>query len=245
MSLDKTSWSSYVLTGMLALVASWVMTGCRLGNNVESDDPATDASTTDNGYYDLKPQKVTLCVNTGTDHCVEVSPSVDPESWSQVLTDPIIFVKENESEAVLVSSVDTRYGIYIAPRPNNSFVYDATGDLIQLWNDPACLEGLKNVGAGSYSVYDSPKKKGSFNIKGKVSFYFDALRHLEGNCTQTLNDMHACYDDHSQCGEANNGDNLAMQQAVRNYFALYIDNGVMTKDDIPSIRSFLYSIDYR
>ena len=244
MELSRT-WTGYFLSGALAVVLSWAMTGCRFGNKVERSETAVDDGFT--GYYQTRPQSLRFCVTDETDtQCASAQTNLVPPTVSNVVSNPV---------ALLLEEGGGGNALLFDPYGNGSalpvFVDTATGALSYigytaeeiLWEDAACTTTLYVEEEGQ-SVQDFLGDILGLPVRGRISLNVSIFSTYDGDCTADLNVISDCYQDSKDCGGADDEENSMLQLVVQQVFSPYIDAGVLTPGTIPEILSLGYEVSY-
>src|SRR4051812_22744816 len=79
--LLRPNWFHYALTGVIAVMASWALTGCRFGNHEESQAQTTDGIT---GYYETQPQTMKYCASVPNESCQDVATNQIPQDFLDI-----------------------------------------------------------------------------------------------------------------------------------------------------------------
>ena len=228
-------WTTSQSRFVLSLFAVLALGGCRFGNQiVQAEDPAALS-----GYYKTQAKSMSICtlLKQGDWRCVSASTSMIPGTIQNIMTNPV-YVSANTAKAtafLLANNLDTSNYFQMDLSKSGVLTADASvGASKTLWNDEACQSQLQLGKEGK--IVAAPKEtQNSFEISGSVEFAVSVVTSLLGDCGPTLTDLKSCYNDVSQCPGADAAEKTQQQQSVQDYFAPYIDHGVLTLDEIPQL----------
>ncbi|MBU6374566.1 MAG: hypothetical protein KGQ59_01090 [Bdellovibrionales bacterium] len=237
-------WTTNQSRSVLSLFAVLALGGCRFGNQIVQAEDPTGLS----GYYKTEAKQMSICtiLQTGDWRCTFASTGLIPGTIQNIMTNPV-YVSANTAKATafLVSNnLDT----------SNYFQMDLgkTGELTSevsvgsskaLWNDEACQSQLQLGKEGKIHV-GTKQKQNSFEVSGSVEFAVSVVTSLVGDCTPTLTDLKSCFQDVNLCPGSNANEKEQQQQSVQDYFAPYIDHGVLTLDEIPQLSAMGWEATY-
>lgn len=238
--LVKPSWFSYALSGALALLASWALSGCYFGNRTVNQ-PATGDSVS--GYYETQPQTLQYFASAPAEKRVDVATNQIPTDYSSIFTNPVLFeIQDSASGAA---------GIFPYPTSSNSYGIGVTLGNAQafgtnqsaagtLWDDPACTREDEEGIDGSYKKSSGPWTSNTPEIikSGRVQFTLDYTISFIGSCAASLQAMANCYNDATQCGSHSQSD-------VQSLFEPFITAGAMAATDIPNLTDLGYEMSYQ
>lgn len=237
-------WTSYLLSGTVAILLSWMLSGCRFGNNVvtpENPDPIT-------GYYQTQPQSLQFCVTftSSATECRNVSTNQVPSLISQVLTQPVALqvTDPNHGEALFFDPFGNGTALPISIDLSNlELSYLGYGNPTPLWSDENCTSQLFIESEGAITKTD-PTEVSGLTTKGRIGLSIEVFEIYQGSCTNDLLEIEDCYSDANQCNGSTSSENAALQESVQNYFNPYIESGAMSSDDISDVSSLGYSVNY-
>src|SRR5688572_408828 len=86
------SWLSYLFTGVMTVVASWAMSGCRFGNQTVEQPQQTDPAS---GIYETQPQSLVYCAE---DSCANAATNLIPVDFTEILTNPVVLRVTNPAD---------------------------------------------------------------------------------------------------------------------------------------------------
>lgn len=242
-----TNWSSYIFTGTLAVILSWALSGCRLGNHVE-EGPTPPPSLT--GYYETAPQQLTFCTTLKPDAntvCNEVSVNLVPGLISSVMGNPIAFqiMNDETGEARFFYPFGSGYTMPVyVNKDTKELSYIGSTQTEVLWIDPACTTQLYLEEKGMVNTGASNTVQGLTTV-GRIALDIKVYSTYEGTCDDSLLDMENCFFDSNQCGGADATENGVLQTAVQNMYNPYIQAGVIKAEDISNISSLGYTVSYK
>jgi hypothetical protein len=235
---------SYFLAGAVAFIASWALTGCRVGNHTEQPESPDKTS----GYYETQPQSLTYCGTHGQTSCADASTNHIPDTVSQVMSNPVALILRDldTGQAAFASAYgDGRSAlpIYVDTATGNlSFIGNTTPSVV--WRDKGCTESVYIEQGGVVTKATAAKMSGKLRIVGRIAVKIQLITTFDGDCAQTMQVMAACYADFTQCGGTDATDNRNLQAAVQETFQPYIDAGTMTGADIATTSSLAYQVSY-
>jgi hypothetical protein len=234
------------VAGTLAILASWLFTGCRLGNAIQGA-PENDAWT---GFYEAAPQTLQFCsVNRQTHQtfCGAAATTEIPAILANHVPRLMIF------QLLKSSTQGAFYSPYVS-NPEDYVLYSTLGEAGKLtlekgfepsefWRDPQCLAQLEMVGEGllsktSSTVISGVKTRGRYRGSVGVIWTFGT------NCGAELESLRSCYLDATQCGGSSAGDNSTTQSSVRTFFAPYVNANVLGTTDWSQIQNLAYEVSY-
>jgi hypothetical protein len=234
-ALVKPSWISYALSGALALVASWALTGCYFGNRTVNQQAASDGVS---GYYETAPQSLQFCATT----CQNVATNQIPTDYSSIMTNPVGLQLQNAStgDAILFPYTGGQYGIAVTASTNGTVTTNQSSSPVQLWDDPACTSEQDEVIEGQFKISGGPftSSPPGIPISGHLALTITYTTTFSGNCTASLTSMADCYADSTQCGSHNQSD-------VQALFEPYINAGALTAAGIVNLSTLAFEISYQ
>lgn len=241
-------WTAYFFAGFFALIMGWAFTGCRFGNDTVPPPPPPENPDQTTGYYRLNPQFVNLCATTGATNCKTMGVNMIPGDVAQALSNPVALIMQDLStgEAALVDSRGSGGYLPIYVQSDNSVSMSGYYPSETLFLDTACTSTLYLVESGDIQKYD-PKSVDSDGrtISGEMHLRVQLVTTFDGSCDATLSLMKACYLNEADCGGATATANTQLHQTVLSVFGDYLDNAVMTADDIPLVSALTRDITYR
>jgi hypothetical protein len=234
------------VAGTLAVLASWVLTGCRLGNAIEGA-PETDPWT---GFYEAAPQTLQFCsVNRQTHEtdCGAAATTEIPALLANHVPRLMIF------QLLKSSTQGAFYSPYVS-NPKDYVLYSTLGEAGRLtlekgfepsefWRDPQCLAQLDMSGEGmlsktSSNVISGVKTKGRYRGTVSVIWMFGSA------CGPEFEALRSCYLDAAQCGGASPADNTSIQESIRAFFLPYVNANVLGTTDWSWIQNLAYEVSY-
>ena len=242
------NWSSYFITGLMALMISFVfgaLTGCRFGNNQTTT--STTGVDTISGYYETLPQSLSLTVTTGTQtNTTSVTTNFMPASLSAVMTNPIAVVIQNpvNGQGLITNQSGTNgYSIYVTGS-NTSLAYSESATTQWMTN---CTETDTAVRQGSYSQYQTgPKLVEGVNSLGRVSLNItDSFAWVGTDCASLATTFNTCFVNQDTCWGTTAVDRENENTDLHSVFDPFINSGVMTVDQIKTVTGISYQVDYQ
>ncbi len=237
--------SSYLYVGLLSFIASWAistMTGCRFGNHVESSAPSDTIS----GYYDAQAQSLTFCASHGTTNCQAAATNLVPALIAEELTNPTVLIVTDKvsGSAYFTSNARTSLPVTVDIANKTLRFLGYTG-AETLWLDDVCTSRTYLEESGSIQPAPANPVAGTGALtRGKIQLKVQVITTFDGTCGPSLQQMSDCYQDRTTCGGSNDGENRVLQSHVQNIFETYIQANVMSANDIPSMTSVAYEIQY-
>jgi hypothetical protein len=242
-------------TNTRKIAAVWFTTalallpGCRFGNRVES---TTERSEMFSGYYETKPQELTVCANASSQKCAKVASNMIPPLISQVMSNPVAFILKDQ---------ETGRALFIAPDGNGVTlpVFLNAQDLKleflgntspqPLFRDPECTHRLYLEENGALVkdggvLYPHPAG-GNLKTSGRVAMTISVVVTIDGECETSLQEVASCFGDASKCGAASAAENSEIQAEFQDMFSPFFQARVMSESDIPLLRSFGYEVSYQ
>ena len=236
----KPSWFSYALSGVLALVASWALSGCYFGNRTVNQPVQGDGVT---GYYETQPQSLQYCASAPSEKCVSAPTNQIPSDYTSIFTNPVLLELQDAASG--------QAGIFPYPTPTNASGIGVTIGANQtfgtnqtasgtLWDDPACTREDDQLVDGSFTKTNGPWTSNTPEIakSGRIQLTLAYTITLSGTCTASLQAMANCYNDSTQCGSHSQSD-------VQSLFGPYIAAGAMAATDIPNLTALAYEMSYQ
>ena len=250
--LTEGSWVSYFACGTLALLVSWFMAGCRLGNHTQNKTVPTDNVT---GYYSMAIQKYSAHVQLKNVSAPVTSDNVPlntiPTLLQEIFSNPIGFMVQdlNTGKSAIFNPNST-------PDANGSIpsmgvttdLGSRTYSLSDVTNsqfNSNCAENAKLAVNGSFNASDAGLKLGKFQIFGHTVLTLKMDTDFAGNCDATMTVIMACYNDVTQCQQTTPADNQSLQDYFKSLFGLYISIGLITANQIQDVVSMGYELNYQ
>jgi hypothetical protein len=227
-----------------ALVASLSTTGCRLGNQVVSAPDPTSMS----GFYKTEVASMSICSKLSSQEwrCANANTSMIPGVIQNIMTNP-----------VYMSANTTKAKAYLVPNTLDTSNYfemnlTTTGSLSAptsvseskpLWNDDACQTQVELSKEGKVRS-TAQTTQGNFKVSGTVDFAIAVVNALSGDCTQTLAELRSCYLDSTKCPGSTAQEQTETQKSVRDYYAPYVNQGVLSVDEITQVEALGWEASY-
>jgi hypothetical protein len=222
--------------------------GCRFGNHVEQATPSEGTVASYDGYYGLAPQRLTFCADHSSTECAPAAANLIPDMLTSVFTNPVILVQDTEDPSLswFVSNDENQYSLPTWIGEDLSTIsYSGSTTPATLWDDPACTSTLfidelgerTDEGQGETAVTGEP-------LSGRIELTVTVIRTFDGDCGSSLAAIQACFDDSTTCGGGSAEEDAAYQADLQALFGPYIDNGTMTGEDIPLLKSIAYEVKY-
>ena len=251
-TMERPNWISYLFYGSLAIVLSWMTSGCRFGNRTETQAGSSSNSDPYSGYYVTAPKSLSFLVTTTSTVQKSADVSQIPSEISTYLTNPVALVVTNlntgkaviTSPAMLNSDQGTSLPINLKSDLSLSFHGQSTS--AELWTDTACQSYLdfQESGKVTQNTNIQGPSGNTLALSGQLQLTFKITNYLSGDCTATLQFFANCYQDSTQCEGSTSDQNLRIQAAIQDTFAPYIDSGAMNFSDFPSVTSYGYEAAY-
>ncbi|OFZ83865.1 MAG: hypothetical protein A2603_09055 [Bdellovibrionales bacterium RIFOXYD1_FULL_55_31] len=239
-----TSLPQYLVCGMAAVILSWAVTGCRLGNYTEKSAPDTIS-----GFYETQPQKLEFTVHLaqGTTNTVEAATNLIPADITNlnfIMTNPVRFqIAKNKTDAIIAAAVeDIGYGVSIDSEfkltfPQRSAKHDwmdQNFDCIEsIWLDAPNGGKLTKMPEYPITVAGS-----SMTARGRLSIFYRVNIEFKGpGCPDLRQAMFDCYNESHDC-------DATYQKEMKDKFEPYIHANVMTAEDILFVENMGYEVTY-
>ncbi len=236
----------------VSLAIGWLfVSACRLGNRVESSSTNISSQDDISGIYELFPKTVTYCIQTSTAQngkCLGVTTDQISASLAAILTNPV---------RVSLSNLQTGEGTLSNPKnPNQSLptrvqiqtaklTYSGKSNQESLWGNYACGSQMLVDQIGFLDRFPSEHLVNSFKTVGKLVLRITIETLFDGTeCPSAFAEILDCYQNAERCGQESSELNLQQQEIVRQYFVHYIDTGLLSLEEIPSLVSMGYEITY-
>lgn len=226
----------------LALAASVLFSGCRLGNHVEAQPSPAQVS----GYFQSQPQSLTFSTTHTTSQQVSAPVNQIPSQVSFVMTNPVAFILDDAASGAsyLAASDGSGYALPIYYDAGEVLSYVGSTSPQILWEDPACTTLLQVEESGKLTRFASSQEFLGFPTVGRASVTIRITRVIEGTCGPTMTALANCYGDVDQCGGSSPAENADLQESVVSFFTPYITAGTMTAADIPNVQGMAYEARY-
>ncbi len=236
-----------LIAGLLALVASYIFTGCRFGNHV-GQPLTTDPS----GWYETEPKSILLCTDIRNDckaGTVDKIPAIDLGTF----TNPVALAIQDLSTGsgyFANTSLDQNSLLPVMVSNDKTFQIGASGTYARFFLSADCGSQVSVEGDGSLSTY-SPKKTNSdgTSLSGRVATNIVVMQSLEstvdGGCAATMQLVADCYHDETLCQGGSSSLNTTYHQYWQSVLAPYIDAGAIAESDIPAVRNLVYQATYQ
>ena len=246
MQIHRPGFGSYFIAGLVSILASYFLTGCRFGNHVEQlvvEDPT--------GFYQTTPRRLSYCAKTPRENCgAATSVTPVPDSWDLVVTDPtyLYMSKADSKVGVLVNKDDLNAksprGVLLGLLGSGRFTYDdISGKIQNVTTDGACKSHMSFHGTGTALKAPVPAIN-NVPIAGSLQFNVQGITSFIGNCSPFFDDVRSCYGDASKCGEATVELNQKVQDNLIGIFGPYISNHALEIADFPFLTELSYSLSY-
>lgn len=241
------SWTSYAMGGALAIILSWIMTGCRFGNHQENT-PGKPADTL-SGYYSTELVTFRACAVTedGQGGCGLLPGSGVPDPYATYLHDPLFFYQQDTSSGksyLMNPWADQAQGIGVTARASDRTFKNEDEQNFLFW-DGHCLTQDHVTLAGSLNSKDSGKQMSGKTISGHaVILVTDTFSFDSATCGPARNELYACYIDETLCGAGTKEGNQELHENVVAFFRPYLDHGALNEKDIPLVSKMVLEISY-
>lgn len=248
MTSDKTpSLGSYLVSGTLAILASWILTGCRFGNHVERADSVENLT----GYYRSQPVrlmfKAVLQPQGGAVETREFAGNTDhlPDNWDIFLTDPSgVAMDPASSQGFLMGIVgDKGYKTPIQFTQAGQFNLVTPPQEIRFTDSPPCTQVWTLEGAGTLTQTAKSTYK-DFPTRGNLSLTTSGDRRYQGDCSNVLGIFQSCLQDLTKCPGSTETDQKTWQGFVAGVYGPAILAGGITANDIQAIQELSYTLVY-
>ncbi len=247
----RIDWSSFFMSGILAIVLSWAVTGCRFGNSV------TTAKNKDQitGYYEMRAQKIDLFTKLENEPSAREgvhSPNKIPAPIGSVTSNPSVLVMEN---------LDTGLGFighYIQSKrvdwlpilisPSFGVSTSGQGDRFTAWGDQKCVRQHFFQGSGSLNQ-EAARLIAAIQTRGRIemdlTFYNTYTgQNSHSDCQASLASISQCYSDSTKCTGKSQQEKETQQRIQRLRFSPYIDAGIIDLSDLPNVEAMGYEVSY-
>lgn len=233
----------WVWSGCVALIASWLLTGCRLGNRLEYAEPKTLT-----GYYQMAIEGVTFCstsvgVNT---ECRTAPTNQVPSIAAGVFSNPVglQMINENTGEGMLIGVVERVAADIAVHVGTNGFEigFTVTDPLIP-YTSQGCTVNMDWDGDG-VAVKTEHHQMGSYDTRGRVELDLKVTTTFAGNCQALLTALRNCYQSEAQCGGTTAAQNTALYNRTHLALEPYLLNNALTLNQIPTIESLSFRLSY-
>jgi hypothetical protein len=239
-SILRPSWFSYALSGVLAIVASWALSGCYFGNKTVNQPVQSDGVS---GYYETQPQTLTLFASTPGEKQASVPVNQVPAMYSQFLTNPVILALSDPAtgDAGIFPYPQTDgHGLAVTASTDGSLSFNPSPISTTLWDDPACTQEATELLTGTFTKTNGPWTSNTPTIPktGRITLDITYTISIVGNCSVSLQAMADCYADQTKCGTHSQSDVAAL-------FGPFISAAVMTSADISKVTGVAYEMTYK
>lgn len=207
MNLVKSSnWVTLFFCGGIAIVLSWLASGCRWGNQESSPASPPEAADPYEGYYNLTPKSLSYQATLNSAVEGTLTPKQDnlplsymPELLAVYLTNPVYLVSggnPKQGNYGLMPAHHPEYGaIPIDLYTDGSLSFEGTGSPFVVWKDPNCLSHIEITESGK--LYQNASSQDG--IMGRIELAVMVVTKFQGNCEATLQTVATCYQDSSAC----------------------------------------------
>jgi hypothetical protein len=239
----KGSWYTYFMYGGIAVILSWVTSGCRFGSRIQNV-PDPDQIT---GYYEASPQNLTFYATTTNTVEKDAPVTSIPGEIGEVMTNPVALKVDDLStgSARWISPVN-RVALPVFVDPDLNLSLRGATQPVTLWDDSNCKTHLEIFESGklvkTHNVSEIPGNP--YPLSGKVQATFQVINQFKGDCVPTLQRMATCLDDINQCGESSPAENLSVQNQILDLFKPWFNAGLIAVSDIPDLVNFAYEVTY-
>lgn len=241
---------SLIFLGVIA--ASPIISGCRIGNRVESGNVPDSGPS---GYYSTtaKAFRVTV-VQTEATHNYTGGVDLIPGIVSNYFTDP--------TTLLVLDSTSGKAAIYPptsgVPGSFRGVYLDSTGTGFGVnlnstetaWLDEACQLTSSFAIAGKIASHPDHQTipvsspVGTLPAKGRLGFTASYSNEFVGNCTASLSSMSGCYQSVGACPGASAGEQRQLQGIVQGIYDYYVEIGAIDPADIATTLSMGFEADY-
>jgi hypothetical protein len=227
-----------------ACIASLSSTGCRLGNQVVTAQDPTSMS----GFYKTEAASMSICSKLAAQDwkCANANTSMIPGVIQNIMTNPV-YMSANTTKArayLVPNTLDTKNYFEMNLTKTGSLSADpSVSESKPLWSDEACQTQVQLSKEGKVRA-TSQTPQGNFKVSGTVDFSIAVVNALSGDCGQTLSELRSCHIDATKCPGSTPQEQTDTQQSVRDYFAPYIDQGVLAVDEIPQVEALGWEATY-
>ncbi|MBL7715364.1 MAG: hypothetical protein JNL01_07825 [Bdellovibrionales bacterium] len=238
MSFEKPGILGGFVYGTAALLASWMLSGCRLGNY--SSQPIDKDPT---GYYQINAGSLGFSTNV-RDGAFAAAVTEIPLEVSEAMANPTILqVQDMSSGLSVMGSVDRAYQVQLG---NDDTIWSIRSqDFGPFWTDANCTLMKSLEIDGSITRFTTQQNGPSgLPLSGKMKAKFTVINSLQGSCAQTMADVQSCYADQDLCGGANATENQDYHESIRSYFAPWINSGSISDSELHNVRSFSFEAIY-
>jgi len=238
------SWISLLLSGSIAVILSWVASGCRVGDQVVAQPNPDQYS----GFYLAQPQELKFTATTDKTLSKDAPLSSIPTEIGQYISNPVAFLLQDlkTGSAVLADPAGSQ-GFPITFNPDLTLTYQGTTTPSTFWHDKECqtyLEVLEN-GTLSKTVTGHIPAGNTRKIMGEIHLTVQVNTLFNGNCRATFQSLANCYQDASQCEGSSSTENLQNQSAVIENFRPLLESETITPADIANLVNYSYEVSYQ
>lgn len=256
------TWTSYLFTGTMALLMSWMLTGCRFGNNVEEDSGGgettqpTPPSDQVSGFYVTVPRNLQYCVQFSDPNkkasCVSSSVHLIPSFITEVIVNPVAFAALDYEEGRFAlfdydypDQSNIPYFEIFADKGAKTMSYLGETGKMSFWDQAKdqCTLNRRLALEGSYSFEDRGAEVNGKTIGGKMDLQINVGDFFEF-CDASLSEMAVCYEDQNKCFPGNQTVARRRYQTVRSLFEPFVESGAIHPSEIAEIEFTLYEVQY-
>lgn len=242
----------FVLSGMAAVILSWVfggiLTGCRFGNYYEETTNVNPLT----GYYETQPVSLNFCATLGgvpPSQCPSANITEIPNTISSLITQPVALqiLNSQTGSAGLFDPFTT-----VAPIPWFPITVDFQTLLLNfsaieapqtLWHEEACTVQTSYDVRGALHRTPATVVRGK-TTQGRLTLFFQVKDQFSTQCAATLGALAACYQDPSMCNEGTVEQNLSVQRQVRGYLGPYVRTGAVGLPNVSQLTALDYEVSY-
>lgn len=233
----------WVWSGCLALIASWLLTGCRLGNRLEYAEPKTLT-----GYYEMDIDGVTFCsTSVGANTICHAAPTNQvPAIAAGVFSNPVglQMINEHTGEGMLIGVVERVAADIAVHVPTNAFDLGFTvTDPTIPYTSSTCNVNMDWDGEG-VAVKGEHRVVGSYDTRGNVYLDLKVTTTFSGSCQALLTALRNCYQSEAQCGGTSAQQNSALYSRTHLALDPYVQNGVLALNQISTLESLSFRLTY-
>jgi hypothetical protein len=239
---------SLFLSCAIAVIISWCVSGCRIGNQ---ESPAAPPASKDpySGYYVTSPQSLNFLVTTSHTTQKAAPTTQIPTLIAQYMTNPVALILSDvtQNAAILTAPLNTKSALPISIGTDDSLNYSVVTSESPYWNDTNCLSRVELTETGMVTkdpTIASPTGT-TYPISGRIQLKVQVVTQFSGNCIPTFQLIAKCYQDASQCGGTDSASNQALQAPIVTTFDPMIQAQALSVSDIPNIVNYAYEVEYQ
>jgi len=242
--------SNYLIYGGVALILSWVLTGCRFGNQVEEKDQNANSDTI-SGYYKMEPKSYGLCAqlsDTDTPTCAEPSTKTIPQDVNDTFSNPIAILLRDASNGrtqIFNPFVNNPSILEIAFDTSSRKTEGAGESSTYLDSNKECYDYAYLLATGELNDSNSGQVLKNKTIRGSFHFQWVEYHSFNGSCANILSLIKDCYVNQNNCGQSSDDANFTEHTYWVNFFKPYIDAQVISVAEIPKLVEFFYQVNYQ